>query len=166
MLLDLVMMEIMASSNFTKKIRPQNSISIRGLNKGTVGRIYKVQGFAWERQWILFHSPLTEIEHLSVWDVGTRTQKHCQDQWLGQRERPVMFIYLWCLSGKECACNVGDVGSILGQEGPLEGEMATHSTIPAWEIPWTEEHGGRQSVGSPKGGTQVRSHTSDLPSFM
>ena len=58
-----------------------------------------------------------------------------------------MFIYLWCLSGKESACNVGDVGSILGQEGPLEGEMATHSSIPAWEISWTEEPGGRQSVG-------------------
>ena len=166
MLLDPVMMEITASSNFTKKIRPQNSISIRGLNKGTTGRIYKVQGFAWERRWILFHSPLTEIEHLSVWDVGTRTQKHCQDQWLGQQKRPVMFIYLWCLSGKESACNVGDVGSILGREDPLEEEMATHCSIPAWEISWTEEPGGRQSVGSPKGGTQPHSHPSYLPSFI
>ena len=30
----------------------------------------------------------------------------------------------------------------LGQEGPLEKEMATHSTILAWKIPWTEEPGG------------------------
>ena len=30
----------------------------------------------------------------------------------------------------------------LGQEDPLEKEMATHSTILAWEIPWTEEPGG------------------------
>ena len=29
----------------------------------------------------------------------------------------------------------------LGQEDPLEKEMATHSSILAWEIPWTEEHG-------------------------
>ena len=29
----------------------------------------------------------------------------------------------------------------LGQEGPLEEEMATHSSIPAWRIPWTEEPG-------------------------
>ena len=34
----------------------------------------------------------------------------------------------------------------LGQEDPLEKEMATHSTILAWEIPWTEESGGLQSM--------------------
>ena len=36
----------------------------------------------------------------------------------------------------------------LGQEIPLEEEMATHSSILAWEIPWTEEPGGLQSMGS------------------
>ena len=36
----------------------------------------------------------------------------------------------------------------LGQEDPLEEEMATHSSIIAWEIPWTEEPGGLQSMGS------------------
>ena len=36
----------------------------------------------------------------------------------------------------------------LGQEDPLEKEMATHSSILAWEIPWTEELGGLQSMGS------------------
>ena len=35
----------------------------------------------------------------------------------------------------------------LGQEGPLEEEMATHSCIIAWEIPGTEEPGGLQSMG-------------------
>ena len=35
----------------------------------------------------------------------------------------------------------------LGQEDPLEKEMATHSTIPACRIPWTEEPGGLQSMG-------------------
>ena len=35
----------------------------------------------------------------------------------------------------------------LGQEDPLEKGMATHSSILAWEIPWTEEHGGLQSIG-------------------
>ena len=34
----------------------------------------------------------------------------------------------------------------LGQEDPLEKEMATHSSILAWRIPWTEEPGGLQSV--------------------
>ena len=36
----------------------------------------------------------------------------------------------------------------LGQEDPLEKEMATHSSIFAWKIPWTEEPGGLQSMGS------------------
>ena len=35
----------------------------------------------------------------------------------------------------------------LGQEDPLEKEMATHSSILAWEIPWTEEPGGLPSMG-------------------
>jgi len=38
----------------------------------------------------------------------------------------------------------------LGQEDPLEKEMATHSSILAWRIPWTEEPGGIQSTGSQK----------------
>ena len=36
----------------------------------------------------------------------------------------------------------------LGWEDPLEKEMATHSSIPAWRIPWTEEPAGLQSMGS------------------
>jgi len=36
----------------------------------------------------------------------------------------------------------------LGQEDPLEKEMATHSSILAWAITWTEEPGGLQSMGS------------------
>ena len=43
----------------------------------------------------------------------------------------------------------------LGQEDPLEEEMATHSNIFAWEIPWTEEPGGLQSMGSQKSQTQL-----------
>ena len=35
----------------------------------------------------------------------------------------------------------------LGWEDPLEKEMATHPSIPAWRIPWTEEPGGLQSTG-------------------
>ena len=36
----------------------------------------------------------------------------------------------------------------LGREDPLEKRMATHSSILAWRIPWTEEPGGLQSMGS------------------
>ena len=49
---------------------------------------------------------------------------------------------------KASAWNAGDPGSILGQEDPLEKEMATHSSTLAWRIPWREEPGRLQSIGS------------------
>ena len=50
--------------------------------------------------------------------------------------------------GKESACNAGDPGLIPGSGRSLEKKMATHSRILAWRIPWTEEPGGLQSIGS------------------
>ena len=47
---------------------------------------------------------------------------------------------------KESACNVGNPWS-LDREGPLEKEMATHSSILTWEIPWEKEPGRLQSIG-------------------
>ena len=44
--------------------------------------------------------------------------------------------------GKELTCNSGDQVQSLGWEDPLEKEMATHSSILAWRIPWIEESGG------------------------
>ena len=41
---------------------------------------------------------------------------------------------------------------LLGSDDPLEEEMATHSSIPAWEIPWTEEPNGLQYMGSQESG--------------
>ena len=52
------------------------------------------------------------------------------------------------LDGKESACNAGDLGLILGWEYHLEEGMATLASIVAWRIPWTEETGGLQSMGS------------------
>ena len=43
----------------------------------------------------------------------------------------------------------------LGQKDSLEKEIATHSSIFAWEIPWTEESGGLQSMGSERVGHHV-----------
>ena len=43
--------------------------------------------------------------------------------------------------------------SSLGQEDPLEKEMAIHSSILVWEIPWIEEPGGLQQMGSQKSWT-------------
>ena len=45
---------------------------------------------------------------------------------------------------------------VLGREDPLEKEMATHSSILVWEIPWTEEPGGPQSMGSGVAKSQTR----------
>ena len=49
---------------------------------------------------------------------------------------------------KNPPANAGDAGSIHRLGGPPEKEMATHSSILAWEIPWTEKPGGLQSMGS------------------
>ena len=46
----------------------------------------------------------------------------------------------------------------LGQEDPLKKGMATHSIILAWRVPWTEEPGGLQSMGSQRVTTEVTQH--------
>ena len=46
----------------------------------------------------------------------------------------------------------------LGQEDPLEKEMATHSRILAWRIPWTEKLGGLQSMGCKESDTTEQLH--------
>ena len=50
------------------------------------------------------------------------------------------------LRGKDSACDAGDVDSIPGLEDPLEEGMATHFSVLAWRIPWTEEPAGLQSI--------------------
>ena len=45
-------------------------------------------------------------------------------------------------------CSEGDLVQSLGWEDPLEESRATHCSILAWRIPWTEESGGPQSMGS------------------
>ena len=56
------------------------------------------------------------------------------------------------LDGKASAYSAGDSGLIPGWEDPLEEEMATHSSILAWEILWTEEPGRLQPTGSQRVG--------------
>ena len=54
----------------------------------------------------------------------------------------------------------------LGQADPLKKEMAIHSGIPAWEIPWTEEPGGPQSMGSQKSQTHLSNQTQQISSIL
>ena len=67
--------------------------------------------------------------------------------------------------GKESACSAMQETGVwsLGGEDTLEKEMAAHSTILAWRIPWTEEPGGLQSVGSKRSdpAERLRSFTTE-----
>ena len=63
-----------------------------------------------------------------------------------------MHTLIWGFLGgsdsKESACKAGDPGSIPGVGNPLEKEVAIHSSSIAWKIPWTEQPGRLQSMGS------------------
>ena len=54
----------------------------------------------------------------------------------------------------------------LGWEDPLEEGMATQSSVLAWEIPWTEEPGGLQSMGSQNSLTRLSDYTTTEPMFI
>ena len=61
-------------------------------------------------------------------------------------------------SGKEtaCQCRIKEIQvRSLGWEDPLEEGLATHSSILAWRIPWTEDPGGLQSMGSQRVGHHI-----------
>ena len=82
----------------------------------------------------------------------------CSKRW-GEREEKKQEKYLQGFmdlpggsDGKASACHAGDLGLIPGWEDPLEKEIATHSSNLAWKIPWTEEPGGLQSMGSQRVG--------------
>ena len=71
------------------------------------------------------------------------------DSWVRKicwrRDRLPTLVFLGFPGGsdsKESACNVGDLGSIPGLRDPLEKGTATHTSILAWRIPWTEKPGG------------------------
>ena len=54
--------------------------------------------------------------------------------------------------GRQFYPNTAFISKIKGNSNHLEKEMATHSSILAWRIPWTEEPGGPQSMGSQRVG--------------
>ena len=71
-----------------------------------------------------------------------------------QKKKEGIYVYMGFPGGlvvKNSPAKAGDLrdaGSISGQEDPLEEGMATHSSMLAWSIPWTEGPGGLQSTGS------------------
>ena len=70
-----------------------------------------------------------------------------------------MYVYIYLTWASQVAQRLKHLPAMqetwvqsLGQEDPLEKEMATHSSILAWRIPWMEEPGGLQSMGSQRVG--------------
>ena len=84
-------------------------------------------------------------------DLATEQQQQCYAE-----EKDYVSIQRdglpWWLSGKECLPIQEMQVQSLDQEDLLEKEMATHSSILAWKIPWTEEPGRLQSMGSQRVG--------------
>ena len=60
---------------------------------------------------------------------------------------------------KNLSASAGNADSSLCWEDPLEEEMATHSSILSWGIPWREESGGLQSMGHKESDTLEQQHT-------
>ena len=77
-----------------------------------------------------------------------------------------LFSLIWPVKASPVAQLVNNLPAVLeiqvrslGQEDPLEKEMATHSSILAWKISWTEEPGGLQSMGSQRVGHDWATNT-------
>ena len=91
---------------------------------------------------------------LGNWLPGYKSLKLRRSLWGFKVFLCPLFLPRW-LSGKEFASNAG-----VGQEDPREEEMATHSSILAWKMPWTEESRGLESMGSQRvGHNWVTEHT-------
>ena len=93
-------------------------------------------------QWIRIRLPMQGIG----FDPWSRKIPHAKQ--LSPNAAAVEPVLPWCggSDSKESACNAGDPGSIPGWGDSLEKGMASHSSILAWRIPWTEEPGGLQSM--------------------
>ena len=72
----------------------------------------------------------------------------------------------WWLSDKNSPAVQKTQVQSLDQEDPLEKKMATHSSILAWEIPWTEEPGGLQSMGLRKSWTPLSNFTASTTVYI
>ena len=68
------------------------------------------------------------------------------------RNFALSLVFCGSSDGKESACSAGDLGLISGLGRSLEKGMATHSSILICRLPWTEEPGRLQSMGSQKVG--------------
>ena len=89
--------------------------------------------------------PAGGLENKNIWEMGLwicAFKKNSGDSW--------DFPHGW--DGKDLPIVQEMQVPSLGREDPLEKELATHSSILAWRIPWMEEPGGLQSMGSQRVG--------------
>ena len=92
------------------------------------------------------------------WFILTPSMKECKVEYrcsFLKRNRYWVGASQVALVVKNSPANAGDLGevvSILDREDPLKKGMETHSSMLAWRLPWTEEAGGLQSVGSQRVG--------------
>ena len=99
---------------------------------------------------------------------------HSSAQQVSLLDSPIGYLFAyWCLGfpGDSVVRNTPAMQETwvqsMDQEDPLEKEMATHPSVLAWEIPWTEESGGLQSMGSQRSQTWLwlnHNNTDSLPS--
>ena len=100
----------------------------------------------WIISWVSHYWQRVEAQCLESREVSWNAFRKKLKNELGSMENPEV---MWWLSDKEsaCQCRRQQVPS-LGWEDLLEEEMATYFSVPAGIIPWTEEPGGLQSLGS------------------
>ena len=99
------------------------------------------------------------LEFPTPWDLpnpGIKLASLASPELAGKFFTTALPGLLWWLRSKNPPANAGDMDRIPGSESSLEKEMATHSSILAWEISWTEDLGGLQSTGSQKSQTGLR----------
>ena len=78
------------------------------------------------------------------------------DEWINKQRVGFLLGFPGGSTVKNPPAHTGDTGSIAGLEDALEKAMATHCSILAWEIPWTEEPDRLQSIGLQKSQTRLR----------
>ena len=114
----------------------------------------------WKTPWRLLKKQKVELSHDPAIPLLSIYPKKVES--LSWKDKSTPYVHCRLprgLGGKESACQVGDTGSITGLGKSPEKEMATHSIILAWEIPWIEDPGGLQAMGSPQSWTRLNDQT-------
>ena len=123
------------------------------LNSNYLSVTFSLKSVKQHKQKKILHSDVILTKHPHIHFILPSVSKVVVEMNIFLFNKLFFFSYLSLSSfpcssvGKESACSAGDRVRSLGWEDPLEKEMATHSSILAWKISWTEEPGGLKSMG-------------------